>query len=105
MTRIGKRGRTAGVRTLREKALNHFLFIGVDDIRRVLIEFIRYYNGYYNGARPSQAIHGIPDPYPELRQPPPRTGELVALPVLGGTEHDYRRALYGVFAEYGVAVW
>jgi len=38
------------------------------------------------GARPSQAIHGIPDPYPELRQPPPRAGRLVALPVLGGVQ-------------------
>lgn len=42
------------------------------------------------GARPSQAIHGIPDPYPELRQPPLRDGKLLALPVLGGVQHDYR---------------
>jgi len=76
------------VRTLREEALNHFLFLSIDHIRRVVTEYVRY----YNGARPSQAIHGIPDPYPELRQPPPRTGRLVALPVLGGIQHDYRRA-------------
>jgi hypothetical protein len=76
------------VRTLREQALNHFLFLSVDHIRRVVSDYL----GYYNGARPSQALHGIPDPYPELRQPPPRTGKLVALPVLGGVLHDYRRA-------------
>ena len=76
------------VRTLREEALNHFLFLSVDHIRRVVADYICY----YNGARPSQAIHQIPDPYPELRQPPPRTGRLVALPVLGGVLHDYRRA-------------
>ena len=76
------------VRTLREEALNHFLFLSVDHIRRVVTEYVRY----FNGARPSQAIHGIPDPYPELKEPPLPTGRLVALPVLGGVLHDYRRA-------------
>ena len=57
-------------------------------MRRVVTEFIRY----YNGARPSQAIHAIPDPYPELREPPPIDGELMGLPVLGGLHHDYRLA-------------
>jgi putative transposase len=74
------------VRTLREEALNHIIFLTTDHIRRVVAEYVRY----YNRARPSQAIHGIPDPYPELRQPPPRSGKLVALPVLGGIQHDYR---------------
>ena len=74
------------MRTLRDEALDHFSFLGTDHIRRVVNEFARY----YNGARPSQAIHGIPDPYPELQQPLPQTGRLVALPVLGGVLHDYR---------------
>jgi len=74
------------VRTLREEALNHFILLSADHIRRVVIEYVRY----YNGARPSQAIHGIPDPYPELRQPLSRRGKLIALPVLGGIQHDYR---------------
>ena len=73
-------------RTLREEALNHFIFLSVAHVRRVTAEYIRY----YNGGRPSQAIHGIPDPYPELRQPPPTAGKLMALPVLGGIQHDYR---------------
>ena len=75
-------------RTLREDALNHFIFLNEDHIRRVVLEFIHY----YNGARPSQAIHGIPDPYPDLREPPPKEGKLIALPVLGGIQHDYRLA-------------
>jgi len=50
------------VRTLREEDLNHFLFLTANHIRRVVAEYVRH----YNGARPSQAIHGIPDPYPEL---------------------------------------
>ena len=76
------------MRTLRQEALDHFIFLSADHIRRAVLEFVRY----YNGARPSQALHGIPDPYPELKQPPPRTGRLVALPVLGGIQHDYRLA-------------
>jgi len=41
-------------RTLREETLNHFIFLSVDHIHRVVAEFIRY----YNRERPSQAIHG-----------------------------------------------
>lgn len=76
------------VRTLRNEALDHFIFLSVDHIRHVAMEYVRY----YNGARPSQAIHRIPEPYPELKQPPRQTGRLVALPVLGGIQHDYRLA-------------
>jgi hypothetical protein len=56
------------------------------NVRRVGREFVEY----YNRARPSQAIGGIPDPYPELQISPPREGKLVALPVLGRLEHDDR---------------
>jgi hypothetical protein len=47
---------------------------------------------FYNRARPSQALHAIPEPYPEPIAPPRRSGELIALPVLGGVQHDYRLA-------------
>jgi hypothetical protein len=57
-------------------------------VLRVCREFVCY----YNGARPSQAIHAIPSPYPELQKPRAKTGKLIALPVLGGIAHDYRRA-------------
>jgi putative transposase len=74
------------IQTLRYEALDHFIFLSTDHVRRVVTEYTRY----YNGARPSQPIHGIPDPYPELKQPPLQAGRLVALPVLGGVQHDYR---------------
>ena len=74
-------------RTLREEALDHFVFSSARSILRICREYVNY----YNGARPSQALHAIPDPYPELRKPPPKTGKLIALPVLGGVQHDYRR--------------
>ena len=76
------------MRMLRREALDHFIFLGADHVRRVVTEYFCY----YNRARPSQAIHGIPDPYPELREPPPRAGRLTTLPVLGGIQHDYRLA-------------
>jgi len=73
-------------RTLREGALRHFIFLNEQHVLRVCANFI----AYYNGARPSQATHAIPAPYPELTEPPPAEGKLVALPVLGGIHHDYR---------------
>jgi hypothetical protein len=42
--------------------------------------------------RPSQATHAIPDPYPEFLNEPHSSGKLIALPVLGGVQHDYRLA-------------
>ena len=75
-------------RTLREDALNHFIFLNASHVRRVAREFMEY----YNRARPSQATHAIPDPYPELLNEPHSSGQLIALPVLGGVQHDYRLA-------------
>jgi transposase InsO family protein len=75
-------------RTLREEALNHFIFLNA----RQILEVCREYADFYNRARPSQALQATPDPYRELTTPPPKTGKLVALPVLGGVQHDHRRA-------------
>ena len=72
--------------TLRVEALNHFIFFCEKHIYRVCKEYIEY----YNHGRPSQALHAIPDPYPELLEPPPKDGTVVALPILGGVLHDYR---------------
>ena len=73
-------------RTLREDALNHFIFLSEGHVRRVYRDFVEY----YNHARPSQATGAIPDPYPELRKPRSERGNVIALPVLGGLHHDYR---------------
>ena len=75
-------------RTLREEALNHFIFLNVKHALRVCREYVES----YNRARPSQTLHAVPDPCPELQKPSPTSGKLVALPVLGGVQHDYRRA-------------
>ncbi|MEJ2239547.1 MAG: integrase core domain-containing protein [Gemmatimonadales bacterium] len=76
------------VRTLRTEALNHFIFLNVDHVRRV----VKRYVSYYNAGRPNQGTHAIPEPCADLSEPPRDEGEVVALPVLGGLHHDYRRA-------------
>jgi len=67
---------------------NHFIFLDAKHVLRVCREYVEF----YNRARPSQALHAILEPYPELITPPRRSGELIALPVLGGAQHDYRLA-------------
>ncbi len=75
-------------RTLPQHALNHFIFLNAAHVEGVAREFIEY----YNRARPSQATHAIPDPYPELIDRPAAGSKLIALPVLGGVQHYYRLA-------------
>jgi len=72
--------------TLRVEALDHFIFFCEKHIYSVCKEYIKY----YNHGRPSQALHAIPDPYPELKEPLPTDGKVVSLPILGGIHHDYR---------------
>jgi putative transposase len=70
-------------RSLREEALNNFIFSSARHVLQVCREYVKC----YNGARPSQATHAIPNPYPELKKPPPQAGKVIALPVLGGVQH------------------
>jgi hypothetical protein len=65
-----------------------FIFLNA----RHILQVCRKDVSYYNGARPSQALHAIPYPYPELMNPQAETGRVAAIPVLGGVQHDYRRA-------------
>ena len=73
---------------LRREALDHFVLLSERHVLRVVSEYV----AFYNGARPSQATGTNPDPYDELRKSPSDAGRVVALPVLGGVPHDYRRA-------------
>ena len=49
----------------------------------------RDYVDYYNRNRPHQ---GLAKSIPIPPDGPPASGELIALPVLGGLHHHYRRA-------------
>jgi transposase InsO family protein len=72
--------------TLRVEALDHFMLFCDRHIYKVCKEYTKY----YNHGRPSQALHTIPDPYPELMEPPSTDGKAVSLQILGGIHHDYR---------------
>ena len=72
--------------TLRRECLDHMLIWNERHLRRVLGEFIRW----YNQGRVHQGFDGIPDPDPQLEGPFPEDGELAAIPILNGLHHDYR---------------
>ena len=74
--------------TLRREFLDRMLIWNGRHLRRVLAEFI----GWYNHGRVHQGLNGIPDPDPVLAEPKPAGGRLVAIPVLNGLHHDYRLA-------------
>ena len=74
--------------SVRRECLDHVLILGEGQLRRVLREYV----AYFNTARPhqgiGQAIPGAEGPAPPARPATP----IVSTPVLGGLHHDYRRA-------------
>jgi putative transposase len=74
--------------TLRRECLDHILVLGEGHLRRVLREYV----AYFNTARPHQGIgQGVPS-VPKSASPACPAGPIVAIPVLGGLHHDYQRA-------------
>jgi transposase InsO family protein len=72
------------VRTVREECLDYILIFNAAHLRRVVIEFV----DYYNTARPHQGIDQQ-TPIPQAR---PSSGTIQCRNVLGGIIHDYYRA-------------
>ncbi len=72
------------VRTVREECLDCILIFNAAHLRRVVIEFV----DYYNTARPHPGIDQQ-TPIPQAR---PSSGTIQRRNVLGGIIHDYYRA-------------
>ena len=72
------------IRTVREECLDYILIFNAAHLRRVVIEFV----DYYNTARPHQGIDQQ-TPIPQAR---PSSGTIQCRNVLGGIIHDYYRA-------------
>jgi putative transposase len=75
--------------SLRRECLDHILFVSEAHLRRVLHEYARY----FNHSRPHQGIdQHVPEPRGNGVGSVDSAAEIVALPVLGGLHHAYRRA-------------
>ena len=72
--------------TLRRECLDHVIVMGEEHARRILDEFVQY----YNAERAHQALNGD-SPVPRAIEAG-NGREIVALPHLGGLHHSYRRA-------------
>src|SRR5690606_17446496 len=73
--------------SVRRECLDHVIILGERHLRSVLLEYV----AFFNASRPHQGL--------EQRVPVRSTatscsagGRVLALPVLGGLHHDYRRA-------------
>ncbi len=66
--------------------LDHVIVLGEQHLRRILREYVRY----YNEDRPHMALAG--DAPTRRQTEPPAAGRVIAIPKLGGLHHRYARA-------------
>lgn len=69
--------------TIRREALDHFLLFSEKQIRKIVKEYVEY----YNHQRPHQGINNIPD-----GKIPTNTGSIKKEQVLGGLHNHYYRS-------------
>ncbi len=75
--------------SLRRECLDHLLIVSEGHLRRVLKEYVTY----FNRSRPHQGINQqVPEPAESLRLVGGDTAKVIAFPILGGLHHEYRRA-------------
>jgi transposase InsO family protein len=75
--------------SVRRECLDHLLIVNEQQLRRVIKEYVTY----FNTARPHQGIgHRIPVPPAEADEQQKTGTKIIAFPVLGGLHHDYRRS-------------
>jgi putative transposase len=73
--------------SVRRECLDHIVILEERHPHIVLGEYV----AYFNGSRPHQGLHQRV-PVPEFVDGSVATGKVMALPVLGGLHHEYRRA-------------
>jgi putative transposase len=73
--------------SVRRECLDHIVILGERHLHIVLGEYV----AYFNGSRPHQGLEQRV-PAPDPADGPAAAGKVVALPVLGGLHHEYRRA-------------
>ena len=71
--------------TIRRECLDHLIVLTEAHLRRVLREYVTY----YNGARPQRSLALEPPAEPRKLAPPSRRASVVGAPVLGGLHHVY----------------
>lgn len=73
--------------SVRRECLDHILIISERQLYRLVKEYVEY----FNHARPHQGIGSqIPEPRSsDIRDA--QVGQILAMPLLGGLHHDYRR--------------
>ena len=74
------------ISSIRRDGLDHMMIFSEDSLRRIMAEYI----GYYNESRTHMSLEGN-SPVPRDVEPPSR-GQVVAVPFLGGLHHRYTRA-------------
>ena len=71
--------------TIRRECLDHLIVLNEAHLRRVLREYVTY----YNDARPHRSLALEPPDGPRNLAPPSRRARVVGAPVLGGLHHVY----------------
>ena len=72
----------------RRECLDHILMLSEGHLRRVLNEYV----SYFNGSRPHQGINQqVPEPGDTAASPVNGGAQVVAFPVLGGLHYAYRK--------------
>ncbi len=74
--------------SVRRECLDQMVIVSEGQLRRVLSEYVRY----FNRSRPHQGINQrIPEPGDTAASPVNGGAHVVAFPVLGGLHHAYRK--------------
>ena len=73
--------------SVRRECLDHIVILSENHLRRVALEYVRY----FNGSRPHQGIEQkVPKPTDTLGNE--EGADIVESSILGGLHHEYRRA-------------